>query len=807
MTIAECKLCGLPAAGPAAGTMTEADGHVFCCPGCREVYLNFGADVFAATDPSKNPVRNQESEEPEPQGSEAFLRIDGMHCSSCEILIERLALKIPGILSARTSYATSTARIVYDPNIIDEAQLPNALLATGYSARQGTDDAPEYDYRLDLLRLLVGVALAGFVMMMYVAFFYPVHLGLVSEADLKPILWLAHGVAPWVMFVLTTLLLVYVAAPVFRGAWIGLRALVLNMDNLLAIAILAAWGYSVGQLLSGSLDLYFDVAATIIAVVTIGRYVERNARHAATAELSKILNKWAPRARTRWGGEYRFQTLDELEPGDHVIIWQGEAIPVDGTIVYGRAAVDESLMTGEPFPVTHAPGNQVYGGSLVVDGELEIQVGAHVESRMEDLARIMWNVQSASSGAQTIADRVARVFVPVVLLLAAAVTGLFLISGAGIAAAMLAGLATLIVSCPCTFGLAIPLTTAAGISEALRKGIIVTSADAFERIAGIDIVVLDKTGTLSTGDMAVVDVLGSNDVKGYAAAVEGLSTHPIAKAIASLDDRHTAVDYESHPGKGVVATVNGQKVAVGGRGLFEQLVWPVPTDLAQGIESWIMSSDRGHGVVSLVGWDGKVQGAILTADKARPEWAEVARRLAQHCRLVLLTGAEDPGEYADQSGHVDMVFAGVPPEGKAAVIRQLQRQGTVVMIGDGSNDAPALAAADLGIAFGAPTALAAEAADVIIPGEGLDRIFPALDLIHTIRRRVRQNLGWALVYNAIAIPLALSGLLNPLFAALAMSSSSLLVVWNASRPVPLTPPIQMTSPIQKNGHAVPPDRD
>jgi P-type Cu2+ transporter len=780
MTTADCKLCGLPTPLP----VIEADGHAFCCIGCREVYLNFGVDVLGFEKPR---ATNQDPSS-DVDGAEAFLRIDGMHCSSCEILIERLAAAIPGIHSAQSSYATSTARIVYDPDVIAEDDLPNALSRTGYRARASTDDAPEYDYRLDLLRLLVGVALAGFVMMMYVAFFYPVHLGLVNEADLKPILWLAHGVAPWVMCVLTTILMLYVAAPIFHGAWIGLRAGVLNMDNLLAIAILAAWGYSLGQLLSGSLDLYFDVAATIIAVVTIGRYVERNARHAATAELSRILKKWAPKARTRWGGDFRFQPLEDLEPGEHVIIWPGEAVPVDGTIIYGEAAVDESLMTGEPVPVTHVPGDRVYGGSLVVDGNLEIQVGEHVESRMEDLARILWNVQSASSGAQTLADQVAKFFVPVVLFLAASVTALTLWSGAGTGAALLAGLATLIVSCPCTFGLAIPLTTAAGISAALRKGIIITSADAFEKISRIDIVVMDKTGTLSTGDMKVTDITGDPHTAAYAAAVEKLSPHPVARAIGRLDDRFDAELFMAHPGKGAEAQVAGQKVAVGGKSLFALLGWSIPDDLATSVAAWSMTD----AVVSWVGWDGQVRGAIQTRDSARPEWTHVTERLARHCRLVLLTGAQDPGEYAGAGHHVDQVFAGVPPEGKAAVIGQLRREGTVIMIGDGSNDAPALAAADLGIAFGAPTTLAAEAADVIIPGAGLDRIFPALDLMHTIRRRVRQNLGWALLYNAIAIPLALSGLLNPLFAALAMSSSSLLVVWNSARPVPETVPIQMS---------------
>jgi P-type Cu2+ transporter len=766
----DCELCGLPTPTPPI----EVDDKPFCCIGCREVYLNFGPDILDLS-------ASRSAQQPGPvipDGKEAFLRIDGMHCSSCEILIERIAEGVDGILQARSSYATSTAKIVYDPDLISEADIPKALKMIGYRARLSTDDAPAYDYRPDLLRLLTGVALAGLVMMLYVAFFYPVHLGVVDESELEPILWLAHGVTPWAMFLFTTLLLVYVAAPIFRGAWIGWRARVLNMDNLLTIAILAAYGYSVGQLLSGSVDLYFDVAATIIAVVTIGRHVERNAKAEATQELSRILDKWAPKARTRWGGEFRFQDIEELEPGDHVIIWEGEAIPVDGTIIYGHAAVDEALMTGEPFPVTRDPGEQVLGGSVVVEGTLEIKVGPLVESQMDNLARILWNLQSARSGAQSVADKVARFFVPIVLVLAAMVTGGSLVFGAELGTALLAGMATLIVSCPCTFGLAIPLTTAIGVSTALRNGIIVTSADAFEKAPLIDIVAIDKTGTLSTGDMAVVDVLGPAEVTENAAAVERLSPHPIARAIARLDDQLVGEDLEIHPGKGATAMVGGKRVAVGSRSLFAILGWDIPDELTSQA-----AATPGDGVISYVGWDGHVHGVIVTRDSSRPDWQQTVDRLRQHCRVVLLTGAEHPSGYEER---VDTVFSGIPPEGKAAVIRQLRNEGTVVMIGDGSNDAPALAAADLGVAFGAPTSLAAEAADIIIPGDRLERLFTAFDLIHTIRGRMRQNLGWALMYNAIAIPLAVTGLLNPLFAALAMSTSSLLVVWNSSRKIKIT---------------------
>jgi P-type Cu2+ transporter len=341
---------------------------------------------------------------------------------------------------------------------------------------------------------------------------------------------------------------------------------------------------------------------------------------------------------------------------------------------------------------------------------------------------------------------------------------------------LLAGLATLIVSCPCTFGLAIPLATAVGVSTALRRGIIVTSADTFEKAPRFDIVAIDKTGVLSTGEMQVVDVIGPPGVSAYAAAVERHSSHPIAEAIARLDADRTAEDVAIHPGKGAVARVDGRQVAVGGRALFASLGWEIP-DRLDGLAATKATGDH---AVSYVGWDGVAEGAIVTRDRSRREWEAVVDRLREHARVVLLTGAAHPSGYEER---VDEVHAGIPPEAKAAVIRRLKSEGAVVMVGDGSNDAPALAAADLGIAFGAPTALAADAADVVILGDRLERLFDAFELIGTTRRRLRQNLAWALSYNAVAIPLAVTGLLNPLFAALAMSASSLLVVWNSTRAI------------------------
>ncbi|MCP4430853.1 MAG: heavy metal translocating P-type ATPase [Gammaproteobacteria bacterium] len=755
----DCKLCGLPAA-----PNLEEDGNAFCCIGCRGVYQHFGHIILSdsATEAHETIV--------EPEGEEAFLRIDGMHCSSCEILIERLALKTKGIVAAKTSYATATAKITYDPSRVNEADLPEILSRTGYQARFSQDQAPAYDYRMPMLRLVTAESLAATVMMLYLAFYYPVHLGIVDMAELEPVHWLVHKAVPTALLILTSILVFYVAIPIFRGAWIGIRSAVWNMDNLLAIAILAAYGFSIGQFFLGTLELYFDVAATIIAVVTIGRYFEREARENATSALTKIMYEWAPSARVYRDGKLQMLAIDELHPAEHILVYQGELIPADGIIVEGQCAVDESLMTGEPFPITRVTGDRVLGGTRNVEGSLEIEVGHVVASQLNNLARVLWNAQSANAGVLNLGDRVARFFVPVVLLLALAVGLWFYSNGASPGSALLACMATLIVSCPCTFGLAIPLTSAVGLNIALRNGIIIASGDAFEKAKQIHTIAIDKTGILSTANMAVSNVSGPPEVAKYAAAVERLSPHPIAEAIARLDSSCDAQDIKIHAGKGAMAQVKNHRVAVGSKSLFTMLGWKIPEH--------ILAPDSAQAVNSYVGWDGEILGFITTEDQPRPGWQRIVGKLRKQARTVLLTGAESAGDFEDK---FDEIFCGIPPEGKAAVIRQLKSEGIVVMIGDGSNDAPSLAEADLGIAFGAPTALAADAADVIIPGDRLDHIFTTFEILQSTRRRIRQNLAWALLYNAIAIPIAVCGLLNPLFAALAMSSSSLLVIWNSSR--------------------------
>jgi Cu2+-exporting ATPase len=706
------------------------------------------------------------------------LRVDGMHCASCERLIEHAALRTRGVLAARASYATGTARIVHDSALIAESGLPTLLSVIGYPARLRGERAPEYDERPDLLRMLTGACLAGAVMMLSFLFVYPLHAGLAEPRDYEAIAWLAFDLTPIALAALTSVVVFYVGWPILRDALTGLRVGMPNMDTLLALAILAAWGYSACQLFLDPLDLYFDVAGSIVAVVTIGRFLERGVRADTLRQLHRVLDAPVPTARVRRDGVGLQCAANEVVPGDRVFVRPGETIPVDGTIVDGIGAVDESLLTGEPFPLARGPGERVLGGAVLREGSLEIDAGAIVQSRIASLASVLWDAQSALGRGPAWVDRMTRVFVPSVLFLAVLVGLARHAGGAAFEQALLASLATLIVACPCTLGLAIPLTTAAATGAALRRGILVTRADLFDRPARIDLVAFDKTGTLSTGVMEVVDVVAHEgaDVLTLAAAVERASSHPVAQAIARLDRSRTAREVEIHAGRGACGSVGNRRVAVGSRALFERLGWLVP----EAVEQRLAQLARGDSVVSYVGWDGIAHGAILTRDRPRPGWERVIERLRERGPVVMLTGAEHPNGYA---GAFDEVFAGVPPEAKAAAVRRLQMRGRVAMVGDGSNDAAALAQADLGIAFGAPTALAAQGAALVVTGDRLERVLDAFALLAATRRRIRQNLGWALGYNAVALPLAMAGLINPLLAALAMAASSIVVVLNAARPL------------------------
>lgn len=769
-----CTLCGLPTPDP---PLTNEDGAAFCCSGCREIHRtleNLDADTAAAVRDRVDGGPQSTSSVPD-DADEAFLHVDGMHCTACEAFLETVAEQADGVYQAEASYASEMVRLQYDPGQHVEDDLATLLTRGGYTASQnrpGADTASD-----TVVRLLVGGFFTIMVMMWYVVFLYPVYAGgeglVPLEGDFARYALGNVGVA-------TTVVLGVTGWPLLRSAGVSLRVLQPNMDLLVTLAAGSAYVYSIGALLTGETEVYFDVAVVIVFVVTLGRWIEGRVRKRAAGLLADLTREQAATAhRVDEDGTVEAVSVDALAPGERVRVRKGERVPVDGTVAQGEATVDEALVTGEARPVSKAPGDDVIGGSVVQSRALDVTVGPDAGSTLDRLVQLMWQIQASTPGTQQVADRLAGIFVPLVLVLGGGAVVVQLLMGAAAAPALLTGLTVLIVSCPCALGLATPLAVAAGTRAGLRRRVVVKHAGAFETAANLRVLAFDKTGTLTTGQMEVLDSMGPPPALRVGRAVEQWAAHPVADAVAGSGPAADAsvADVEHHP-RGVSATVDGTRIFVGHPEAYQNRGGTLPDALAERARSVVEAAQ----VPVVVGWDGQARGLFAVGDTLRPEANAVLDRLQGEARLVVCTGDHEAAAAplrADPRLHE--VFADVRPEAKRALLHRWRTEhGPVAMIGDGSNDAPALADADLGIAFG-PTALAADSADLVLLDNDLSRVPDALGLARATRRRIRQNLGWAFGYNAVAIPLAIVGWLNPLAAALAMAASSLLVVGNSAR--------------------------
>ncbi len=775
----QCTLCDLPTPDEPI-TDPDVDG-TFCCQGCLEVQRALGDVDDAESEAIQDALEGETTDLEDVDGENAFFAVDGMHCSTCEAFLEGKAASVEGVHAAEASYATDAVRLVYDPDVVDERELPDVLSGLGYTARErGADADGEEGSEADLVKFLIGGGLFGMmVMMWYVLFLYPTYF------DYEPIVDLGGYDGLYIfgnIWLLTTFILFYTGYPILRGAYVSLKAGLPNMDLLIALAAVSAYTYSTLAMLVGRTELYFDVSVAIILVVTAGNYYEGVIKRRAAGLLSDLTEQQVEEARRYDDGETI--PIDEVEPGDRLLVRPGERVPLDGEVAEGNAAVDESLVTGESLPVEKGVGDAVRGGTVVTDAPLVVEVGEDAVSTLDRLVELLWAIQSSRPGVQRLADKIATIFVPLVVVLAVLTTAGLLITGSPVTDALLVGLTVLIVSCPCALGLATPLAIASGIQSAAKRGVVVATESIFEDAPDVDVVALDKTGTLTRGSMSVEAVHAANEetadaVVERAAAVERLSEHPVAAAIAEYAPETTAdVDGFERDSRGVSGVVDGDRVVVGHPDLVRERGLTIPDEL----ESHADSAREDGDVPVVVGWDGRARGVIVVGDAPREEWTEAVEALSSGRDVVVITGDEGAAadRFRDVDG-VDEVFAGVPPEAKAETVRRLRSRGTVAMVGDGSNDAPALAAADVGIALGSGTKLATDAADAVIVSDDLGSVAEAFDIAGGTHRRIRQNLGWAFLYNAVAIPLAISGLLNPLFAAVAMAASSTLVVLNSSR--------------------------
>ncbi|WP_455448047.1 heavy metal translocating P-type ATPase [Natrinema thermotolerans] len=795
-----CTLCDLPV----SGSDIVADGNRFCCTGCRDVYVTLGdVDDIDADDVRRARDDSQSDREVPSDHDATFLEVDGMHCATCEAFIESAATTIDGVSDASSSYVTDTVRIDHDPDRVSAADLQEEISGLGYSAYARDDTfSRRRANNWEMGRIAVGVLMGMSVMLQYLVIIYPTYFGGLFYGDRVTEFFesaLASSVAtPFyvVIAALTTIILGVTGKPILQGAYVSVKTRSPNMDLLVAIAAVSAYLYSTLSIVFGGEHIYYDVTVAIIVIVTVGNYYESSIKQEATERLSDLTSIQVNEARrVREDGEAEAVAVEDLEVDDRVLVRSGERVPVDGTVVDGDAAVDEAVVTGESLPARKTAGDTVVGGSMVTDGAVTVRVGAEATSSLDRITELVWDLQSGSHGIQKLADKLATIFVPVVLALAVVVTGVNLLLGNGVSA-LLVGLTVLIVSCPCALGLATPLAVAAGVRDALERSIVVFDDSIFERIRDAETVIFDKTGTLTTGEMTVTETDLETALLEKAALLEQRSSHPVGEAIAAVrpvpdggsvesgsdaDSPADRVDsFESYR-NGVAGIVDGDEIVVGHPDLFREQGWDVPAAIADRIAN---SRETGRIPVA-VGRNGTAEGVIVVGDKLRENWDETVASISDDGKdVVVLTGddARAAQQFRDHAA-VDDVFAGVPPEGKAETVTRFNETGRTVMVGDGTNDAPALAAADLGIALGGGTAMAADAADVALVDDDLASVGTVFDLARATNRRVKGNIAWAFCYNAIAIPLAVLGLLNPLFAALAMGGSSLLVVVNSTRPL------------------------
>ncbi|MFB6105958.1 MAG: heavy metal translocating P-type ATPase [Halobacteriaceae archaeon] len=777
MTAGECALCGLPTPDPPV-TGDGVEG-AFCCRGCLEVARSLD-DVAAADGQAAREALDTGADAAEADGAAAYLSVSGMHCATCEAFLESRAAAHPGVRAAEASYPTNTVKVIYDADAVSEGDLPGVLDGTGYRARE-RGEAAEDDDEETVGRLLVGGFFGMMTMLWYVLFLYPAYLGAPPSWRLLDLHGAAGGYLLGNVWVMTSVVLGYTGYPILRGAYVSLRAGEPNVDLLVAVAASTAYVYSTAAMLFGRSEVYFDISVVVVMAVSLGDYYKGRIKRRATDRLSDLTASRVDEATRRTDAGTETVPVDAVRAGDELVVPTGDRVPVDGTVLEGRGAADESLVTGEARAVEKTPGDEVVGGSVLTDGRLVVRVSEGAESTLDRLVDVLWDVQSSRGGVQALADRIAGVFVPLVLLLAAGTFVVHLALGSAPTAAFLTGLAVLVVSCPCALGLATPLAVAAGVRAALERGVVVTDESVFERASDADVVAFDKTGTLTTGEMAVREVVGHERTLRYAAAVEQYADHPLGEAVVDAAGPPDAAveDFERHPGRGVSATVDGTAVLVGRRALFDEADVQVPTRLADAYDAARTDGDT----PTLVGWDGRARGVVVAGDEPRPGWEAVVGALdAAGKRVVVLTGdsAAAAARFREHPGVAD-VFAGVPPEAKAEVIDRLRAEGTVAMVGDGSNDAPALATADVGVAMASGTELAADAAELVVTEGDLRAVPRAFALTAAARTRIQQNLAWAFLYNVVAVPVAALGLLNPAVAAVAMAASSLLVVANSVR--------------------------
>ncbi|MEG6566434.1 heavy metal translocating P-type ATPase [Thermoanaerobacterium saccharolyticum] len=718
----------------------------------------------------------------------ADLVLIGMSCASCATKIEKTLNKLPGVYKANVNFATEEASVEYNSDAISVEQMAKAIRDIGYDAKEKKDNALDYekDQRdAEIKRTKTMVIISSILT-------FPLLLAMILKVFKLP-----AGVleVPWFQILLATPVQFIIGYRYYKGAWHNLKNMSANMDTLVALGTSAAYFYSLYNVFTKPMSevhnyLYFEASAVIITLITLGKLLEAIAKGKTSEAIKKLMGLQAKTARVIRNGEEIDIPIEEVEVGDIVLVRPGEKIPVDGVIVEGSSAIDESMITGESIPVDKNVNDEVIGATINKTGTFKFKatkVGK--DTVLSQIIKMVEDAQGSKAPIQEIADKVSGVFVPVVIGIAIITFLIWYLVLGNFNAGIISAVSVLVIACPCALGLATPTSVMVGTGKGAENGILIKGGEYLQKAKEINAIVLDKTGTITKGEPEVTDIialgdLSENEVLYISGIAEKNSEHPLGKAIVNKSKEKCEKlpdpnKFEAIPGHGICAIINEKEYYIGNRRLMDRQ----NVDISD-IKPYLEDLESEGKTVMILSSEGKALGVIAVADVPKEDSTKAIQELkALNIDIYMITGdnAKTAEAIAKQVG-IDHVLAEVLPENKAEEVIKLQKQGKIVaMVGDGINDAPALAQSDVGIAIGTGTDVAIETSDITLISGSLMSLVTAIKLSRATMRNIYQNLFWAFIYNTIGIPFAAAGLLNPAIAGGAMAFSSVSVVSNALR--------------------------
>lgn len=799
-----CFHCGLPVTDSnLVEKLIQNEKRDFCCHGCSsvcEMIYESGLEGFYQRTPDGQLL----SPPPEPpqetqlydideiqnefvhdmgQTRDMHLIVEGIHCSACVWLIERSLTKLPGIIDVKVNLANKRLFIRWDNNLNKISNIIEHLGSIGYAATPFNPESAEGAIKKQNRALLLRMAFAAFTMMNLLWVSIALYSG-ADEGEFKQLF-------QWVGFMLATPTLLYSGWPFLKGAWTGIKHLNLTMDVPIAIGASATYGYSVFVTISQASvgEVYYDTVVNFIFVILVGRFLEAKSKRHAVAATQRLMDLQPRVANVLRDNETHIVPVRGIQLNETILVKPGEKIPVDGLILSGQSSIDEALLSGESVPVKKSTGDKLSAGTVNLESTLTVQVTAILRNTsLGKIISLVEEAQASKAPIQCIADQIVPWFVAVTLFLAS-LTFVFWLSD-GIEYALLAATSVLIITCPCAFGLATPMSIAVASGLAARNGLLIKNGAVLEYLSGIKHFVFDKTGTLTEGKMTVKDIITDTDKEqllSKVACLESLSEHSIATAIVNEAEQHNIIihpqqvsQFENMPGYGVRGVLDNENIVVGNAKWLEKNNSRL---LSEFIQQSAELENRGISCIHIAINQTHI-GFIAIADQLRSDAKTLISNLRESgITLTLLSGDKQAvaQAIADELGGMNVIAEVLPGE-KDMMIKDLQQKGQMVaMIGDGINDAPALIRADVGIAIGSGTDVSMESADIVLLSNELDKIRLASDLSRRTLRTIRQNISMSIIYNIIMVPLAMMAFVTPLFAAIAMPLSSLAVIGNASR--------------------------